>query len=298
MSWERNLGSWGLSVDRFKFILFLLLPVVSGADAGSVLKRWTMVERPTVSRKAQSIGGYSAGCLSGAVRLPVDGEGYQAMRLSRKRLYGHPELIRFVKKMGHHAAVQGWGELLIGDLGQPRGGPTLTGHRSHQTGLDVDIWYRLSAQAARRPLTFAERETWQALSMLRLHSDRIDDAHWSNRQVQVLKTAAQMPEVERIFVNPVIKRWLCEHQTEHAWLSKIRPWWGHDDHFHVRLQCPPNSPDCLNQPDVPAGSGCDATLAWWFTDEARAALARRRPAVEPKLPAQCETVLQWRPDAN
>ena len=297
MSWRRNFGS-SLSFTGFKFVLFLLLAVFLEANAGSTLKRWAMVTQPTASREAQSIGGYSAGCLSGAVRLPVNGEGYQAMRLSRKRLYGHPELIRFVKKMGHHAAAHGWGELLIGDLGQPRGGPTLTGHRSHQTGLDVDIWYWLSAQASRRSLTVAERETWQAPSMLRPHSDRIDDAHWSNQQVHLLKTAAQMPEVDRIFVNPGIKRWLCEHETKRAWLRKIRPWWGHDDHFHARLKCPPNSPDCLNQPDVPVGSGCDAILAWWFTDEARAALARRRPAAKPKLPAQCETVLQWRPDAN
>ncbi|PKM12990.1 MAG: penicillin-insensitive murein endopeptidase [Gammaproteobacteria bacterium HGW-Gammaproteobacteria-3] len=272
--------------------LLLMLSFSLPGFAASSAKLWTQVTEPADSGgMAQSIGGYSAGCLSGAVKLPVDGEGYQAMRLSRQRLYGHPDLIRFIEKMGAEAAARGWGELLIGDLGQPRGGPTLSGHRSHQTGLDVDIWYLLSPQAAQRTLTFEEREQWGAPSVLAAKSDNINFSQWLPAHEQLLEIAARSPEVERIFVNPGIKRQLCRRETGRDWLNKIRPWWQHDDHFHVRLKCPENSPYCENQEAIPPGDGCDASLAWWFSSEARTPAPRKTPALEPKLPIQCERVL-------
>ncbi|MGR9044826.1 MAG: penicillin-insensitive murein endopeptidase [Gammaproteobacteria bacterium] len=273
-------------------ILLLLLSVSSFSDAKSVASQWARIEQPNRTDQALSIGDYTAGCLSGAVKLPVDGEGYQVMRLSRKRYYGHPDLIRFIEKMGQNAAERGWGALLIGDLGQPRGGPTLSGHRSHQTGLDVDIWYLLSKKALKRSLTAKEREHWNAPSMVTPHTGKINGSNWSPVHEHILETAARMPEVDRIFVNPEIKRWLCEHRTERDWLIKLRPWWGHDDHFHVRLKCPANSLDCLSQEPVPAGDGCDASLAWWFTDEARAPKVPKGPVTEPLLPVQCKKLLK------
>ena len=63
------------------------------------------------------------------------------MRLSRNRIWGHPELIRLIERLATEAKAQdGWNGLLVGDLSQPRGGPMLTGHASHQVGLDADIW--------------------------------------------------------------------------------------------------------------------------------------------------------------
>jgi hypothetical protein len=50
------------------------------------------------------------------------------------------------------------------------------------------------------------------------------------------------------------------------WMSKVRPWYGHDDHIHVRLKCPADSPNCRAQPPVPGGDGCDKSLDHWFTD--------------------------------
>ncbi|MGR9116834.1 MAG: penicillin-insensitive murein endopeptidase, partial [Gammaproteobacteria bacterium] len=246
------------------------------------MNRWAKVTQPVDTfGVAQSIGDYTAGCLAGAVNLPSEGKGYQVMRLSRNRFYGHPDLVHFIEKMGHHAANRGWGVLLIGDLAQPRGGPTVTGHRSHQTGLDVDIWYLLARQAVERMLSDKEREDWSAPSVLITQSNKLNVSQWSPVHEQVLETAARMPEVDRIFVNPSIKRWLCESYSGHEWLSKIRPWWGHDDHFHVRLKCPENNADCLSQDPIPSGVGCDATLDWWFTDEAGAAIASERPVLEP-----------------
>jgi penicillin-insensitive murein endopeptidase len=240
---------------------------------------------------AESIGSYTAGCLSGAVELPPNGTGYQVMRLSRHRYYGHPDLKNVIEALGKNVAAQRLGVLLIGDMGQPRGGPTLTGHRSHQTGLDVDIWFLLSKQAESRTLANNEREKWSAPSVLRDHSDLIDSRQWSQSNERILQITAEKPEVDRVFVNASIKRELCQSHPGQAWLRKIRPWWKHDDHFHVRLKCPLDSPYCEKQEPLPAGDGCDASLAWWFSAEAKAPAKKLPPPKAPILPARCAQVL-------
>jgi penicillin-insensitive murein endopeptidase len=252
-----------------------------------------MVSEPaSIASAAQSIGAYNGGCVSGAVALPVNGVGYQVMRLSRHRVYGHPDLKHFIETFGQATAAQGLGALLIGDLGQPRGGPTLSGHRSHQTGLDVDIWFLLSKQAANRILSTNERETWSASSVLADSGGAISYAQWSPANEKVLEIAANLPEVDRIFVNPSVKRELCRHKAvAGGWLRKIRPWWKHDDHFHVRLKCPVGNNHCVGQEPLPLGDGCDAGLDWWFSVEAKKPVTGK-PVPPPPLPALCSQVLE------
>src|SRR5690349_16899417 len=89
----------------------------------------------------QSDGFYAKGCLAGGVALPVDGPTWQVMRLSRNRRWGHPRMISLLERLSRDAAAKdGWSGLLVGDISQPRGGPMLTGHASHQVGLDADVW--------------------------------------------------------------------------------------------------------------------------------------------------------------
>lgn len=283
-----------LDVKHLFLIIILLFTVLSEGHANP----WAAVTRPANrASSAQSIGAYNNGCLSGAVPLPENGTGYQLMRLSRHRFYGHPDLKQFIERLGQAVAARSLGALLIGDLGQPRGGPTLSGHRSHQTGLDVDIWFLLSQQALHRRLRLDERETWSAPSVLVRNSDALDYSHWSLANEKILEIAARMPEVDRIFVNPSIKRELCRHKEAQDWLRKIRPWWHHDDHFHVRLKCPENNKYCTGQEPLAPGDGCDAGLAWWFSAEARmpAPVDKKRPSAKPApLPMACEQVLYSR----
>jgi len=279
--------------DVLKIIsLWLIALLLPGIECHA--NQWAMVTKPAqIDATAQSIGAYNAGCLSGAVSLPPNGAGYQVMRLSRNRVYGHPDLKQFIESLGQATAAQGLGVLLVGDMGQARGGPTLSGHRSHQTGLDVDIWFLLSKQAENHILSFNERETWNASSVLADGSDNIDYAQWSSANEQVLEAAARMPEVDRIFVNPSVKRELCKRKTAHDWLRKIRPWWKHDDHFHVRLKCPAGNKQCVAQEPLPSGDGCDAGLAWWFSAEAKQpAIKKPVPDKAPELPALCDAVLR------
>ncbi|CAG7856756.1 penicillin-insensitive murein DD-endopeptidase [biofilm metagenome] len=274
-----------------KFILLLfMVGFINVSHAQTNLRAWSKVTDPTTGKTTESIGKYTAGCIRGAATLAHNGKGYQVMRLSRKRYFGHPDLVRFIENLGQTAQSQRLGTLLIGDLGQARGGPTLTGHKSHQTGLDVDIWYLLSTDAERRTLSNNEREKWSAPSVLNASATEINPRQWSIANEKVLEAAANRPEVDRIFVNAVIKKELCRHNARQNWLQKIRPWYAHADHFHVRLKCHPGDLYCDKQDPVPSGDGCGADLAWWFSYEAK----HPKPGPPPPpvvLPKECDVVI-------
>ncbi len=110
----------------------------------------------------------------------------------------------------------------------------------------------------------------------------------------MLEAVARDDAVARIFVHPVVKRALCRRvDGERAWLRKLRPWWGHDHHFHVRLACPAGAGACRDQTPPPPGDGCDATLAWWFTDEPwePSTAAPPAPLTLADLPARCAALV-------
>jgi penicillin-insensitive murein endopeptidase len=166
-------------------------------------------------------------------------------------------------------------------------------HRSHQNGLDVDIWYWLPKEAQERRLGRDEVEGWTAPSMLTPDHQDLDLARWTSLQVEMLRLAASYDEVDRVFVHPLIKKALCDQERDREWLHKLRPWWGHDDHMHVRLRCPPDDDRCVSQKPVLPGDGCGEDLDWWL--EAIAAppsTAPRSPPSAPILPVACWAVLR------
>ena len=117
------------------------------------------------SLAARSIGFYSRGCLAGAQALPVNGETWQVMRISRDRIWGHPNLVKFLERLSSRAPEEAdWPGILVGDMSQPRGGPMITGHASHQIGLDADIWLTPMPD---RTLSRREREEMSATNMVR-----------------------------------------------------------------------------------------------------------------------------------
>jgi penicillin-insensitive murein DD-endopeptidase len=173
------------------------------------------------------------------------------------------------------------------------------GHGSHQNGLDVDIWFNLDHKAALAP---AQREEVDLPSMVLADQSDIDRTRFGERQVRLLRLASVDPKVDRIFVHWTIKAALCEGiggagQGDRGWLHKIRPWRGHDEHFHVRLSCPAGSPDCVGQSPVPPGDGCDESLDWWFRPNPPPLPVSTPRAVappKPKLPKQCRMILTGR----
>ncbi len=280
-------------------LLLLLTSTLALARARARHDEWTATERWAAVRApkrgpARSIGGYSAGCVQGAEALPPEGPGFEVLHLSRHRYFGHPALVRFVKRLALAAQKHQLPMLLIGDLGQARGGPTPSDHGSHQSGLDVDVSYARPAAAKAQAISRSERDGLKFPVVFDLESRAMTDL-WSSDVAELLELAASDPAVDRIFVNAGIKREMCLQRRGAPWIAKLRPWWGHNDHFHVRLHCPADSPECRAQPPVPVGDGCDESLQWWFSDAAIASLRDKRKA-PPKparrwLPGECRAVL-------
>lgn len=267
--------------------LLLIAALAAPAAAAEDRAAWGRQLAPAAG-PARAIGGYALGCLGGAAVLPGESADYQILRPQRNRYWGHPDLIRFVQDLAARLRGQGIGPILVGDLAQPRGGPMSFGHGSHQTGLDVDIWLRLP----QRPL--AAGELAEPVPQTMVDPDMTMAAAWGEPQARLIAAAAQSPEADRIFVNAAIKRALCQAAPPGGrdWLRKLRPWWGHDEHIHVRLRCPPDSPACTPQPALPPGDGC-GDLDWWFSAAARA--PRPKPAVvppPPPLPPQCAALIR------
>lgn len=243
-------------------------PAVTGkTDALPAKQLFAAKQLPSLG-KAMAIGYYPRGCLSGGVELAVNGPTWQVMRLSRNRNWGHPSLIRFLEDFAPRAAkATGWKGILVGDLSQPRGGPTPFGHMSHQTGLDVDIWFMPMPD---HTLSKEEREKISAINVVADDWKRLNPKYWTPQHIAFIKTAAEQPNVERVLVNAAIKQEICRVETKNrdGWMSKVRPWYGHHDHIHVRLKCPADSPNCRAQPAVPEDDGCGKDdLAFWFSDK-------------------------------
>jgi penicillin-insensitive murein endopeptidase len=232
----------------------------SPAAAQPLAKELFGAKRDDSGERSAPVGGYAKGCLAGAEQLPETGPTWQAMRLSRNRNWGHPEAIDFIRDLSGFAAKQrGWAGLYIGDISQPRGGPMLTGHRSHQIGLDVDIWM---LPPKRLNLSRAERENLSSISMRRAKGAYVNQS-WTRQHHNILKAAARDKRVARIFVFPGAKVQMCKDaKGNRNWLRKIRPWWGHHYHFHVRLACPRGAKACVDQAPPPAGDGCAQAEEW------------------------------------
>ncbi|HXE27474.1 MAG TPA: penicillin-insensitive murein endopeptidase [Stellaceae bacterium] len=278
----------GTGFRTFGLAVALLLVAVPARPSA-----WSDQTVPS-SGPADSIGKPAAGCLAGAARLPFDGPGYQVIRISRDRYFGNPETVRFVQDLARKSKVAGLADFYVGDLSLPRGGPMPNGHASHETGIDVDIWDNLEPKPLLLP---PDRENVPLPSMLTANGKALDLTRFSARQVTLLRLAATDPRVDRIFVSPVIKRALCQGEFsaavgDRSWLHRLRPWYGHDDHFHVRLACPAGSTDCVRQAPVPAGDGCDASLAWWFQPRPQPQPQAAPPPRRPILPAACQKLIQ------
>ncbi len=272
------------------------LPPIANPDDPGVPAKELFGRRATAAKMiAKPIGFYSRGCLAGADMLPIDGEAWQVMRLSRNRNWGHPDLVSFLQRAAFQMRQQNiWPGLLVGDMSQPRGGPMLTGHASHQIGLDADVWFTPMPD---HRLTRQEREETSATNLVREDWLEVEPQLFGSRHIALLKYVAQQSEVERIFVNPAIKKAIChDARGDRSWLGKIRPFYGHNYHFHIRLACPAGEESCRAQEPPPKSDGCDKTLDWWFTDEVLhpkpvPTEKQAKPVTLAQLPGECRAVL-------
>jgi penicillin-insensitive murein endopeptidase len=236
------------------------------------------------------IGSQAAGCIAGAVRLPADGAGFQTIHLASSSFWGAPSTIARIQTLGQQVHGAGLGDLYIEDISRPRGGPLPGGHVSHQLGLDADVGLDVSPK---RVLSPAERESVELTSVVRPDRRGVDPARWTPDVAKLLRLAAGLPEVDRILINPAIKRQLCnEVQGDRSWLRLMRPWYGHAAHMHIRFRCPADQQDCIQAAPPPPGDGCDTTLQWWFDQlDNPPKPSGGPPPKPPPLPAACKAVM-------
>ncbi len=286
---------------KFSAIIGAAFALVMGAStihAEPLAREYFGHVRSSSGGAGQAIGQYAGGCLAGAVQLPETGPTWQAMRLSRNRNWGHPQLVNFIQNLSARARSEaGWAGLYVGDMSQPRGGPMLSGHASHQVGLDADIWM---LPPSRLNLSAQERENISSISVVTGDLKNINN-NWSVGHFKVLRAAAQDPRTARIFVTPMVKIAMCQMEGGNRdYLHKIRPWWGHNYHFHVRLKCPSDSPGCVNQTPVDASTdGCAYANEFYGKFITKTIPVPPSPPSPPKppltlsrLPAQCAALVQ------
>lgn len=251
-----------------RLLVILLLALPSAALSSPLAKDLFGAQRSPSQQRPEAIGTYANGCGAGMVQLPESGPTWQAMRLSRNRNWGQPELVQYLMDLSVQARLIGWAGLYIGDMSQPRGGPMKSGHASHQIGLDADIWM---LPPKRLNLSRGEREKISSISVRTEDQTRIN-SNWTPAHQALLRAAASDPRVDRIFVAAAVKIAMCNAtpRNDRDWLQKIRPLYGHNTHFHVRLKCPRGARYCKTQKPTVAelskgGDGCDETLNWWVT---------------------------------
>ncbi|KAB7895861.1 penicillin-insensitive murein endopeptidase [Rouxiella sp. S1S-2] len=247
---------------------------------------WQRITQP-IAGVPQAVGSYANGCQIGAKSLPLDSPDYQVMRTDQRRFYGQPDLLTFIKRLSSEANRQSLGTVLIGDMAMPAGGRFSSGHASHQSGLDVDIWLQLP----RKRWTEQQLLKPQPIDLVSRDGKNIVKSQWQPQIEKLIKLAAEDTDVVRIFVNPAIKQQLCaDAGSDREWLHKVRPWFGHRAHMHVRLRCPVGDHNCESQAPPPAGDGCGAELQSWFLPPkpGSGVPEKREP---PPLPAVCQALL-------
>lgn len=246
---------------------------------------------PYTGSSAKIYGSPANGCIASASMLSDKGKDFQLQRWGDNRNYGHPLMINYLADLRARTKAIGLPPLIIGDMSLPKGG-TLpkSSHASHTNGLDVDL-----------PFDFAlprktEEELRNPKDVYIVKGTRIQPEFTPSIYFYI-KTAASDPRVERVFVAPMIKKQMCilfEGKEGDGFLHKLRPWFGHQAHMHIRLKCPIDSPDCITQAPIPAGTGCGYELDSWINPPKPDPNAPKpKPTPKPKkvLPEQCKILL-------
>lgn len=205
-----------------------------------------------------SCGSANRGALAHGVELPDEGHGWVRPEPWRSRglRYGTAELVGLIERAAATVEAEHPGALVgVADMSRAGGGH-LPGHRSHQSGRDVDLVY-YAVDADGRPMrpdehmAYYDRRGRAVYARLPVWTPRIPERYFDRaRNWALVKALLTDPEVavERIFVSPRIERWLIEEArargedpelVARAQRTLLRPTDSddHNDHLHVRVAC-------------------------------------------------------------
>ena len=254
-----------------------------------------LLATPAQADPPRIVGGPGGGCIQGAIQLPPEGPGWQTIRMSKSFFWGHPSTIAALELLAAKAQAAHLATLYMNDISKPAGGPFPGIHASHMLGLDADVWLDLNPKP---PLTPAQRDAIEPQSLVTPDLRSVDFTRWTPQHTALIRLATTLPGLDRILVNAAIKKQLCaEVQPDRSWLHLIRPWYGHSAHMHLHFRCPPNQPECTDQPPPPPGEACDASLQWWF-DQLDTPPHPASPPRTPRpitLPAPCAAIMAHPP---
>jgi murein endopeptidase len=184
-------------------------------------ERGALVGEPVRWRRSRAVGRPDLGRLAGGVQLPAEGAHFVTVDPVRRtspnpgwRRWGTNRVVRVLLRVAaeHAAAHPGAPRLVVGDLSRPHGGrfgPEYggDGHRSHQNGLDADVYYPRRDGRETVPGKVAQVDR-------RLAQELVD---------RFVRAGA-----EYVFVGP---------RTRLRGPAKVVLVLGnHDDHLHVRLR--------------------------------------------------------------
>jgi murein endopeptidase len=186
-----------------------------------LLERGGTPEASILWRRSRSLGRPNRGRLVGGVELPAEGTHFVTFdpvhRSSPNRAWrrhGSNRLVEVLLRVAqeHAATHPAAPRLVVGDLSRPRGGDFGRrfggdGHRSHQNGLDADVYYPRSDGLERPPTRVGQ----------------ID-----RRLAQALVDRFARAGAQFVFVGP---------NTRLRGRTKVVVVLGnHDDHLHVRIR--------------------------------------------------------------
>ncbi len=202
-------------------------------------------------KKGQSVGKPHRGSLHEGVQLPFDRAYY---RRRTARAYGASHTVAYLRQAiasvrSRYPKVH---RLAIGDLSHSEGG-ALPGHRSHQSGRDVDVglYYKTKRRPAGYPKEFAAG-TAKNLDLA---------ATWTLIDA-LLATRKLAGGVEHIFLDYTLQGLLYKYAKKHGAKRKllsevfqyphgrghggtlIQHVAAHDDHLHIRYKCPKGDRGC------------------------------------------------------
>jgi penicillin-insensitive murein endopeptidase len=201
---------------------------------------------------------YSGGSLMNPSVMPDAGFGFVKLYLPRHRAFSSYDMTELLKDAAGRLQQlhPSRDRLMIGDMSGEHGG-FISGHASHQNGLDTDVAYLRADQTEQDP-NYTKGFEQSFVKKGRLTANFDLPRNWD-----ILKILVSSGRVQRIFVNSVVKKAFCayakainELESQKETLKRLRVIAGHTDHFHVRITCPRNSPACRPQEDMPDDTGC------------------------------------------
>ncbi len=198
---------------------------------------------PRIRLDGESVGTANRGHLVRGVALPQSPELYTIRKPDES--YGSSHSIRLLQGAiarfrRSHAYT---GEVVIGSISK-RGGGRLSGHKSHQSGRDVDIRLLLARGHKRGTVPESVSDvdweaTWALLYEL-LRTEEIEYVFLDSRRQKYLHRAAKRAGVS----SANLEKWIQYPRSSGTRDGIVRHAKGHTSHFHVRFFCGPDERKC------------------------------------------------------